>query len=63
MKENIRRLMQEQGYTIVSLSKKMGWSTSAITRWRTGKVKPSKSAVQELSKVFGVSEDEIRKGE
>lgn len=60
IEESIRRLMQERGYTIKALSAEMGWSTRAITRWRTGKAKPSKSALQELSRVFCVSADEIR---
>lgn len=56
---NIKRLRLQNGMTQKNLADKLFVSAQAVSRWENGEVEPSITTVMELSKIFGVSTDEI----
>lgn len=56
---NIKRLRIENGMTQKALADKLFVSAQAVSRWENNDVEPSLGTITELSKIFGVSTDEI----
>ena len=56
---NIKRLRIENGMTQKALADKLFVSAQAVSRWENNDVEPSLSTITELSRIFGVSTDEI----
>ena len=56
---NIKRLRVHQGMTQKNLADKLFVSAQAVSRWENDEVEPSISTILEISKIFGVSVDEI----
>ena len=56
---NIKKLRIQQGMTQKNLADKLFVSAQAVSRWENEEVEPSVNTIIELSKIFGVSTDEI----
>lgn len=61
--ENIVRLRTEQGLSQESLAEKLGVSRQSVSKWETDGSIPDLDKLIKLSEVFGISLDELVKGE
>lgn len=60
VKNKIREIMNEQGYTIYSLSKASGLSQTSIANWYNKiQNEPSVSALEKICDVFGITMAEL----
>lgn len=57
--ERIKELRTEKGLTQKDLADKLFVTAQAVSRWEKGEVEPSVSTLSEMSKIFGVSTDEL----
>ncbi|WP_419023399.1 helix-turn-helix domain-containing protein [Emergencia sp.] len=57
--ENIKNLREQNNYSQIALSKRLGISRSAVNAWEMGISIPSTQYVIELAKIFKVSADYI----
>ena len=58
--ENIRRLIQESGYSVRDIQEFLGFSSPrAIYKWMEGKSVPSIDSLLILSRVLGISMEDI----
>ncbi len=56
---NLKRLMIEKGFTIESFSNKVGYDENTVKKWRSGQRIPSLKNLQDLSKILGVTVQEL----
>lgn len=57
--KNLVRLRKERGLTNSKLAKKLGWSYNTITSWERGERMPYQYAIEDICKVFNVTETEL----
>lgn len=57
--ENIKRLRTTNGLTQKELAEKLFVTAQAVSRWENNEVEPSATTLYEMSKIFGVSIDEL----
>ncbi len=57
--ENIKRLREKKGISVVNLAKMLGITHIAIYIWQNGRAIPSVDNLVALSKIFGVSIEDI----
>lgn len=62
LEEKLRILRQEQGLSQAELAEAMGVSRQAVSRWETGTGLPSTGNLLYLSRLHGVSMDELVRG-
>ena len=55
----IKTLRKEKGITQEELAFKLGVTTSAVSKWETGKNSPDITMLQMLSDIFDISLEEI----
>jgi len=55
-------LRKEKGMTQAELAKALGVTNKAVSKWETGESMPDTSLLLPISKLFGVSVDELLKG-
>lgn len=60
---NICRLQAERGETNYRLAKEIGVKQTSVQNWRTGKTKPLKVYQEKIAEHFGVTVEELTKGE
>ncbi len=56
---NIKKLRMQHGMTQKNLADKLFVSAQAVSRWENEEVEPSIGTLMELSKIFGVTADEL----
>lgn len=59
MKEIIRQLREEKGYSLAQVAERLGVSRQAYIKYESGEVEPSVEAVRKLSKLYGVSYEDL----
>ena len=59
----LQRLRKLQGLTQEQLAEKLYVSRTAVSKWESGKGYPSIESLKQLSRVFGISIDELLSGE
>lgn len=59
MKEIIRQLREEKGYSQAQVAERLGVSRQAYIKYESGEVEPSVEAVRKLSKLYGVSYEDL----
>lgn len=57
--ENIKRLREKSGISVVNLAKMLGITHIAIYMWQNGKSVPSLRILLALGKIFGVKVEDI----
>lgn len=57
--KNLKRIMREKDITVSQLSRKTGFSKSAISQYASGNLSPSPERVEILAKVLGCSVSEL----
>ena len=60
---NLATLRKKHGLTQMDLAEKLNVSRQAISRWEVGAAVPSTDNLKTLSELYGVSVDDILKGE
>ena len=63
--KTIARLRKSMGFTQASLAEKLGISDKAVSKWETGKAKPTTDTLRKMAVLYGLSVDkllEIREG-
>lgn len=60
--ENIKRVRTEKNMTQKELAEKLHVTAQAVSRWETGEVEVSINTIQEMSKIFNVSINELIDG-
>ena len=63
LETNLAILRKKHGLTQIELAEKLNVSRQAISRWEVGAAVPSTDNLKALSNLYGVSVDEILKGE
>lgn len=61
--EFLYTLRKEKGMTQAELADKLGVSNKAVSKWETGDAMPETSLLLPISRIFGVSVDELLSGE
>jgi transcriptional regulator with XRE-family HTH domain len=61
--EFLYQLRKEQGLTQSELADKLGITNKAVSKWETGEAFPETSQLVPLAGIFGISVDELLKGE
>lgn len=61
--QRLRRLRQERGLSRAALSARVGASTPSVWAWETGKTVPRRNNLIVLADAFGVSEQELVRGD
>ncbi|MBQ7224273.1 MAG: helix-turn-helix transcriptional regulator [Clostridia bacterium] len=61
--QKIKELRQKEGMTQKALADKLYVTAQAVSRWENEEVEPSVSTLAEISKVFGITLDELVGGE
>jgi len=61
--ERILSLMKDNEVNGLKLTSDLGLSSSAVTEWKKGKMKPSADAIIKIANYFGVSIDYLLTGE
>lgn len=61
--EKIQHLRKEKNYTQSDLADMLYVSRAAISKWETGKGNPNLDSLQEISKIFGISINELLSNE
>ena len=56
-------LRKEKGITQAQLAQELGVTNKAVSKWETGEAMPETSLLVPLSKIFGVTVDELLNGE
>lgn len=57
LSERIHELRMRQGYTQVSLAKKLGVSKQAVSNWENGNIQPSIDMLIRIADLFSVTTD------
>ena len=57
--QKIREIRRSKGWTQKELAKEIGMTTAQISRWEQDHVTPRTRNLEDLAKVFGVSDDEF----
>lgn len=57
----LSRLIDERGLTTAGLAQRLGYSTGAIDKWRTGETKPIGAMRATLAEVLGITVKELNK--
>lgn len=57
--ENLRRIMQERGYSVTKLSQVSGVGKSSISQYLSGKNIPTKERIVVIAKTLGCTVDEL----
>ena len=60
--ENIYRLLKQKRMTQRELAKRIGTHEDTLSRWMTGQRQPSAYALLRISRVLGVSMEELMAG-
>ena len=58
-KEKLKLLREEHHLSQVELANKIYVSRSAVAKWEQGRGMPSKASLQELCKLFNLTEEEL----
>ena len=61
--ENIRKLRKEKGIAQKELAEQLHVTAQAVSRWENGEVEPSIGTLEEMSRIFGISIDELIGGQ
>jgi transcriptional regulator with XRE-family HTH domain len=61
--EKISILRRQRGWTQDELAERVQVHTVQVSRWETGKMRPSRKTLQKIAEVLGVTADELRSGE
>lgn len=61
--EFLYTLRKEKGITQAELAEKLGVTNKAVSKWETGESMPETAQLLPISQIFGVSVDELLKGE
>lgn len=59
----ISSMRKERGFTQEELGEKLGVTNKTVSRWETGKYMPDIDKLQDLSRLLGVSVNELLQGE
>ncbi len=62
LKDNIRKLRKQYGYSQVDLGNKLGISDKTISSWEIGRTEPNMGEIQDMAKIFNCSLSEIIDG-
>lgn len=60
--ERLSELREKRGLTQAEVAEELGVSRQAISRWETGKIKPSTDNLRRLGKLYGVTLDYLMGG-
>ncbi len=55
--ERFRQLLDRSSITQTELSKRLGFSSQAVSKWYTGKAEPDCNTLKTIANIFGVSID------
>ncbi len=55
VRENLVRFRNQNKFTQIELSQKIGYSDKAISRWETGEVTPDVETLNRLAELYGIS--------
>ena len=61
--ERIYQLRKERNMTQQDLADRLGVSRQAVSRWEMGTAKPELDSLTEMSRIFGITVDELLTGE
>ncbi|PWF99681.1 helix-turn-helix domain-containing protein [Levilactobacillus bambusae] len=60
--ERVKQAREQHGWTLQQMSEFLGQSPEIIADWESGKVEPTASQLQKLSRLLGVSSDWLLSG-
>lgn len=59
LEEKLIQLRKRQGYTQLQLAEELNISRQAVSRWETGAAQPTIDNLKSLSRLYGISLDEL----
>ena len=59
MKKDLRKLRKDANLSMYQLAVKLGVSPGSITNWEHGKSNPSADSIYNMSKLYGLTTDDI----
>ena len=63
LQENLIRLRKQKGYSQEELAYQLGVSRQSVSKWESGSSIPELDRLVEISELYGVTLDELVKGE